>query len=136
MRKSKSLKYALKLFGKKNISQITEIGNKFTEKYKVVVFVPYDFTDKLTFELSSAGAGVIGNYSVCSFRAKGIGTFMGSESTNPVVGVKEKFEMVDEIRLEMICDKEKINKVIDKIYEIHPYEEPAYEVYTNQLIQK
>ena len=37
--------------------------------------------------------------------------------------------MTEEIRLEMICDKKNIDDVVDKIYEVHPYDEPAFEIY-------
>ncbi|HEY3251304.1 MAG TPA: hypothetical protein VGK25_09325, partial [Ignavibacteria bacterium] len=40
-----------------------------------------------------------------------------------------KFEMAEEIRLEMICDKKNLNKTVEKIYEVHPYDEPAFEIY-------
>lgn len=118
-----------KIFAKSNIKSIQNCDFPFIRKYKIVVFVPLKNADELTFALASAGAGIIGYYTVCSFRTAGTGTFMGGEGSNPSVGRKNNFEITEEIRLEMICNKENLNKAVDKIFEVHPYEEPAYEIY-------
>ena len=101
----------------------------FEKKYKIVVFVPSAEADRLTFEMAEAGAGKIGDYTMCSFRINGTGTFRGGSSTNPYAGVKEKFEKVEEIRLEMLCDKSNLHNTVDKMLAAHPYEVPAYEIY-------
>ncbi|MGH2576028.1 MAG: hypothetical protein ACRDFC_10055, partial [Ignavibacteria bacterium] len=127
-----TVRFAKKLFGTNNIRNFTplrKINKRFIKKYKIVVFVPSVKVDKLTYAMSSGGAGNIGNYSNCSFRIKGTGTFKGGEGARPYTGKKWRFEKVDEMRLEMICDKNNLNKVISKILEVHPYEEPAYEIY-------
>jgi len=122
-------KLAKKIFGAKIIKAISGIDNALKKRYKVVVFVPLEKTDVLTFAMASMGAGSIGNYSVCSFRMKGVGTFMGNEGTEPSIGKKGNFEMTEEVRLEMICDKRNLPGIIKRMYEIHPYDEPAFEVY-------
>ncbi|MBZ0201640.1 MAG: hypothetical protein IT281_02450 [Ignavibacteria bacterium] len=122
-------KTAVKIFKKQNIRSIKPAGSSFIQKYKIAVYVPLKSVDELTFAMASAGAGKIGKYSVCSFRSTGVGTFMGGEGTSPVVGKKNRFEMVEEVRLEMICDGNLLDKVFDTIYNVHPYEEPACEVY-------
>ena len=33
--------------------------------------------------MSNAGAGIIGNYSQCSYMIDGTGTFFGNDETNP-----------------------------------------------------
>jgi hypothetical protein len=132
----KLVKAAKKIFGKKNIETIEPLGSHYNKKHKIVVFVPLKNADELTFAMASAGAGVIGNYTVCSFRMSGIGTFLGGEGSKPKTGRKSKFEMTEEVRLEMICDKENLDSAIDKIYEVHPYEEPAYEIYDINVREK
>jgi hypothetical protein len=122
-------KLAKKIFGSKIIKPQSVKKRLLNKKYKIVVFVPLANTDEVTFAMASAGAGLIGNYSLCSFRMKGAGTFMGNENSDPAAGEKGKFEMTEEIRLEMICDKKNLNSAIEHMYEVHPYEEPAYEVY-------
>jgi hypothetical protein len=121
---------AKKYFAASNIKSIQFVSPQFARKYKIVVFVPLKNADELTFKMASAGAGNIGKYSVCSFRTKGVGTFIGGAGTKPALGKKGKFEMIEEIRLEMICEQNELDNVINTVYDTHPYEEPACEIYT------
>jgi dinuclear metal center YbgI/SA1388 family protein len=96
---------------------------------KLVVFVPEEHADTLRDALSAAGAGVIGNYTRCSFNLKGEGTFFGDEATNPQVGEKGRLERVRELRIEMVCPERALPAVARALVQHHPYEEPAWEVY-------
>jgi dinuclear metal center YbgI/SA1388 family protein len=70
---------------------------------KIVVFVPDSDLSRVSDALFAAGAGHIGQYSQCSFRLSGTGTFFGSDAANPTVGQKGRREEVAEWRLEAIC---------------------------------
>lgn len=96
---------------------------------KIAVFVPASHTDLVMRAMADAGAGVIGNYSHCSFRVEGRGTFRGSEGTHPAIGRAETLEQTDEIRMEMIMPKAITPKVVRAMKTVHPYEEVAYDVY-------
>ncbi|MGH2568537.1 MAG: Nif3-like dinuclear metal center hexameric protein [Bacteroidota bacterium] len=96
---------------------------------KVVVFVPAQFADSVADAMSSAGAGIIGNYLACSFQSKGTGTFCGSAQTKPYAGKAGNRETVDEVRLEMIAPRARTNDVIAAMKRVHPYEEVAYDLY-------
>ncbi len=96
---------------------------------KLVVFAPENAVGKISEAVFNAGGGVIGEYTKCSFRSSGTGTFRGSELTNPAVGEKEKFETVDEVRLEIIVDDAGLGKAVKAMLAAHPYEEPAYDIY-------
>lgn len=98
------------------------------EAYKLVTFLPEGEVDVVAEALFEAGAGIIGKYQKCSFRAKGIGTFLGSENSSPKVGKAGKFEKIDEIRLEVLV-RGAPNAVVDALLKVHPYEEPAYDIY-------
>jgi len=65
--------------------------------------------------LSSVGAGIIGNYSHCSFNLEGTGTFLGNDKSNPVVGSKGKLEYAPEIRLEMVCNRSNLQQIVEII---------------------
>lgn len=118
------------IFGRNNIKAASDLqGHVFETKYKVVVFIPAEKLEELTFTMAASGAGVIGNYSFCSFRTKGTGTFLGGKRSRPAVGKKGRLETVEEIKLEMICDPAKLGAVTGSIYNVHPYEEPAIEIY-------
>jgi dinuclear metal center YbgI/SA1388 family protein len=96
---------------------------------KVVVFVPDADLTRVSDAMFEAGAGHIGQYSQCSFRLAGTGTFFGSETTNPTVGQKGRREEVSEWRLEVICLEEAVERVLASMRRAHSYEEPAYDVY-------
>jgi len=103
--------------------------NEKSNQYKLVVFVPKKNLEKVSAELFNCGAGIIGEYENCGFSLDGIGTFKGSENTNPVIGKKKKFESVEEARLEVLVDSWKLNKVILGLRKAHPYEEPSFDIY-------
>lgn len=100
-----------------------------SNQFKVVTFVPNKNLDKVAEAVFSAGGGIIGEYENCSFRIDGLGTFKGSEKSNPVIGKRESLESVHETRFEFIVDAWKLNEVISALKKSHPYEEPAYDVY-------
>ena len=96
---------------------------------KLVVFVPASHINQVADAIHNHGGGVIGEYSHCSFRPAGTGTFRGSISSNPTTGTKGKLEKVDEIKLEVLLDSFRLNKVISAMNQVHPYEEVAYDLY-------
>jgi dinuclear metal center YbgI/SA1388 family protein len=96
---------------------------------KLVVFVPDSDLARISDAVFAAGAGHIGQYSQCSFRFAGTGTFFGSEASNPTVGQKGRREDVSEWRLEVICPEQSLSEVIAAMRRSHSYEEPAFDVY-------
>jgi dinuclear metal center YbgI/SA1388 family protein len=100
-------------------------------QYKLVTFVPEKEVEKVSNALFAAGAGRIGEYSSCSFRIPGTGTFFGEAGTNPAVGQSGRLERAEEIRIETVVSISKIEDVIRALRQSHPYEEPAFDL--NQL---
>jgi dinuclear metal center YbgI/SA1388 family protein len=98
-------------------------------QFKIVVFVPEKDGERVANAMFAAGAGRIGEYSQCSFRTGGTGTFFGSDTTNPTVGKKGRREEVGEWRLEAVCPEKEVESVLATIRQSHSYEEPAYDVY-------
>jgi hypothetical protein len=96
---------------------------------KLVVFVPPDALDAVREALFAAGAGQIGDYERCSWYTEGTGTFLGGESTAPAVGQRGVEERVPEFRLETVYPEERHEDVITALRRVHPYEEPAFDVY-------
>jgi len=104
------------------------------EKFlKLVAFVPHGHEDIVRQALTEAGAGVMGNYSSCTFQVKGCGTFIPGEGTSPYIGEKGKLEKVQEIRLETILPVSLRQEVIRALLGVHPYEEVAYDLYPLEL---
>ena len=97
---------------------------------KLVVFVPTESEDVVANAMFQAGAGRIGNYSECSFRSLGTGTFLPLGEANPVVGKVGELHRESEIRLEVLVSNHILNKVVSAMELVHPYEEVAYEMYS------
>lgn len=95
---------------------------------KVVVFVPRTHTQEITEALSAIGCGVQGNYDRCSYTMKGEGHFRPKENANPFIGTQSVDECVEEDRVEMIFPSMLQRRVIQTIYDVHPYEEPAFDI--------
>jgi putative NIF3 family GTP cyclohydrolase 1 type 2 len=45
------------------------------------------------------------------------------------VGERQKLETVSEVRLEMVCPKSALARVAEVMRDVHPFEEPAWDVY-------
>ena len=97
-------------------------------KVKIFVTVPVENIDEVRNAICDAGAGIIGNYTYCSTTTKSVGTFIPNDFANPYLGEKNKMELVNEEKLEVICDINIVKKVITKLREVHPYEEPAIDI--------
>jgi dinuclear metal center YbgI/SA1388 family protein len=99
------------------------------ERVKLVTFVPAGDTMKVLDAVADAGAGVIGEYTHCSFRVRGTGTFLPSDRAHPAVGEAGALNEVEEDRLEIVVPAERQGAAVRSLLEAHPYEEVAYDVY-------
>jgi hypothetical protein len=94
--------------------------------YKIFVFVPdrEDLIYKIMNAATTAGAGVIGNYTGCGFYSRGTGNWLSGKESHPAIGRVGEYSHEPEVRIEMICPEEKAVAVKKAIKEVHPYEEP------------
>ena len=98
------------------------------KKVKIFVTVPCENTADVRTAMCNAGAGIIGNYSFCSTSVKSTGTFIPNDDANPYIGKQNELEFVEEDKIEVICDVDKVKNVIQALRETHPYEEPAIDI--------
>ena len=96
---------------------------------KLVWFVPAEALDRTRDAVFRAGAGVIGDYTRCSWFALGTGTFLGGEGTEPATGEPGREERVDECRVETVVPDDRTPEVVRALIDAHPYEEVAYDLY-------
>ena len=96
---------------------------------KLAVFVPAGHEEDMIRALGEAGAGAIGNYSCCTFRTQGTGTFRCGPGTKPYKGRPGSFEQADEFRIETVFGEYSRDQVLAAMLAVHPYEEPAYDIY-------
>jgi len=120
---------SFQLANKLNLQNLSFLKNLAGNQVKLVVFVPANNINSVADAIHNQGGGIIGEYSHCSFRTTGTGTFLGSVSADPTTGTKGKIEKVDEIKLEVLIDSFKLSKVISAMNNAHPYEEVAYDLY-------
>jgi dinuclear metal center YbgI/SA1388 family protein len=112
-----------KRLGLKNIKVLKP---KTETLFKLTVFVPNAFTEKVANALFTAGAGNIGNYAECSFTSEGLGTFVPNDNSSPFIGKSGKKEVVNENRIEVIFPFYLENNILKAMKAAHPYEEVAY----------
>lgn len=96
---------------------------------KLVVFTPSADLHAVSKAIFDAGGGQIGEYSACSFREAGIGTFSGSEQSKPAVGRPGRVEHVHEWRLEVRIPANRLASTVIALRNAHSYEEPAFDIY-------
>lgn len=104
----------------------TRILNPKNNLQKLVTFIPSDSTPEVLASLHEEGAGRIGNYSECSFKVNGKGSFRPGQETDPVIGKRDTVEEVDEDRIEITFPNYIGAKILKRLKEVHPYEEVAY----------
>ena len=97
-------------------------------RVKIVTMVPSENVDEVRKSICEVGAGIIGNYTCCTTSGKCIGTFMPNDEANPYIGEKNKLEYVEEEKLEVVCDINNVKRVIEKLRDVHPYEEPEIDI--------
>ncbi len=97
-------------------------------QYKLDTFVPPHAVEKVSQAMFAAGAGRIGDYSACSFRSPGVGTFFGEKGANPSVGQPGRLELTEEVSVETVVPIEKVDAVVAALRNSHPFEEPAFDL--------
>lgn len=96
---------------------------------KLVTFVPPRAVETVVQALTMAGAGRIGNYSGCSFRSEGIGTFVPGPGAQPVIGRIGVVSEEPEFRLEILLPQSLEGRVVAALHGSHPYEEPPFDLH-------
>lgn len=96
---------------------------------KLYTYVPIEHIEKVKQAIFEAGAGAIGLYEECSFSSPGTGTFKPLPGSDPFIGKAGGHrEEVAELKIEFIFASWLKNKVLNALFQAHPYEEVAYEI--------
>jgi hypothetical protein len=102
---------------------------------KLVVFVPSENADDVRRALGEVGAGKIGDYSFCSFSSRGTGRFLPGDGTEPAVGKPGTLEAVEEERIEVTCEESLLNRAVQAVKDVHPYEEVVIDIYPTYALE-
>lgn len=92
---------------------------------KMVTYVPQADADGVREALFAAGAGSIGAYDCCSYNSEGFGTFRASEGCHPHCGQIGELHREPEMRIEVIYEQRLERRLVERLRQAHPYEEPA-----------
>lgn len=101
---------------------------KHASQVKLVTFVPESYVKRVREAVSEAGAGVIGQYTHCSFSAAGIGSFKPGDGTRPFSGEPGRVNEEPEHRFETVVQKARLPYALEALFKAHPYEEVAYDI--------
>ena len=104
--------------------------------YKLVVYVPQGYEEAVRQAICDNGGGWIGNYSDCTFRSQGIGTFRARAGAIPFLGELDSLTEATEYRLETVVPKNKLHKILEAVESVHPYEEVAYDLFELQELSE
>lgn len=91
----------------------------------IIFGVPPEHLDAVLHAMANAGAGIIGEYTHCSYTSEGFGRFLPSEAANPAYGERGQVNKEPEVRVETFCERSKAKAVAAAIRAAHPYEEPV-----------
>ncbi|KTD63932.1 hypothetical protein [Legionella spiritensis] len=101
---------------------------KLNPEFKLSFYVPESHLEQVKQALFKAGAGKLGYYEQVCWQTRGLGQFCPQEEANPAIGEKHELTYVEEFKVEMLCCESLIHHVIKTLQEVHPYEEPAYDI--------
>lgn len=96
--------------------------------YKITFYVTKNYLEKVKEAMFNCGGGEYNSYRKCSWQTKGEGQFLALKGSNPHIGSVGNLKKVEEFKVEMICQKKAVKKVVEALLENHPYETPAYDV--------
>lgn len=108
------------------------------DTFKLVVYVPVDYTEAVKSAIMAAGGGEQGDYDQCCWQVLGKGQFRPLVGSSPFIGheskQKQMVEYVEEYRIEVLCNEEHLEKIVTALKIAHPYEEPAFDVFRRYAV--
>jgi dinuclear metal center YbgI/SA1388 family protein len=116
-----------KKVGLQNVTQLSaETDDPFV---KLAVYVPERSFQQVFDAILETDSGATGKYSGCTFRQKGLGTFIPGKDARPFIGQAGRLETVDEYKIEMRVAKRRVSETLARIRRHHPYETMAYDIF-------
>jgi dinuclear metal center YbgI/SA1388 family protein len=96
---------------------------------KLVLYVPAEHEQRVLNALFETPAGIIGDYSCCTFTNSGKGSFLPGSQAKPFIGKSGEISYADEIRIETLVKKQDVSTVVSHVRSHHPYQTMAFDVY-------
>ena len=95
---------------------------------KLEIFIPESHFKLLCNKLKELDAGHIGNYSECLSYSEVISRWKPLNNTKPYIGNTNEISEEKELKVEVTCEINNIEKILKGIKSVHPYEEPVINV--------
>ena len=96
--------------------------------YKLEIFVPEDYFAAVRQALWSVDAGHIGEYDRCLSWSRVNSCWRPLAGTSPYLGHPGVLSTEPELKVEVTCPTERVDRTVEAIKAVHPYEEPVINV--------
>ena len=103
--------------------------------FQIVCYVPLSHVEQVKEAIFSTGAGRFGAYSKCCWQTLGEGQFFSHDDASPFTGHPGKLSKVQEVKIEVFCHRDFVQAAVDAMRQAHPYETPAYGVFSMQALE-
>lgn len=101
--------------------------------YKLCYFVFESYFEKIKNVLFEVGVGWIGDYDSCVWQCCGQGQFWLLVGSDLFLGKQGELEVVEEYRVELVCEDVVISVMLEVLKQVYLYEEFVYEVYWMEM---
>ena len=98
------------------------------KELKLEIFIPGSHLPVLRSALQSVGAGRLGNYDSCLAYSKVTGSWRPLHGSRPYLGAEGEVCEAEEIKVEVNIHSGDLERTLNAICEVHPYEEPLVNV--------
>ena len=95
---------------------------------KIEIFSPETHLVKLQEALRGVDAGHIGNYDSCLSYSRVTGCWRPLEGSHPYRGKENVLQSETELKVEVTCLYDHLDRTVDAMKRIHPYEVPVINV--------
>ena len=95
---------------------------------KLEIFLPPSHLEVLQKALQEVDAGHIGNYDSCMSVSPVTGYWRPLDGCNPYIGTNGEISCEPELKVEVTVYTENVDKTIEVVKAVHPYEEPVINV--------
>ena len=123
---------ATKWLSRKSYSLLNELDTKFQmereQVFKICVYVPVEFSDRMMDAIDEIIEPLYPGYRRTFSITEVTGTWKPLKGSKPYKGKPGKIETAKEHKIEFIVKENDLKRVLLKIKEIHPYEEPMIDV--------
>ena len=95
---------------------------------KLEIFLPESHLPALQKALGEVDAGHIGNYDCCLSYSPVTGCWRPLAGTRPYLGIQGESSAEPELKVEVTCRTEQVDRTVAAVKAVHPYEEPVINV--------